>query len=54
MFIVQNVLIKWFAVRIHSLTIIRKKWLKDENMLKKKDFDDAAVAAARTAAKTLL
>ena len=26
--------------------IIHKKWMKDENMLKKKDFDDAAVVAA--------
>ena len=26
--------------------IIHKKWMKDENMLKKKDSDDAAVVAA--------
>jgi len=26
--------------------IIHKKWMKDENMLKKKDFGDAAVVAA--------
>jgi len=26
--------------------IIHKNWVKDENMLKKKDFDDAAFAAA--------
>ncbi len=33
--------------KLQSLTwIIHKKWMKDKNMLKKKDFDDAASVAA--------
>jgi len=32
-----------FLVRVW---IIHKRWMKDENMLKKKVFDDAAVVAA--------
>ena len=45
-FILNNIKLKSRFNCFFLAWVIHKKWMKDENMLKKKDFDDAGVVAA--------